>query len=56
MVAWTSPEKMDTRWKHRLKELTRLREEACRSLEPETITPDLRKYFFQFAAFGRRNK
>lgn len=46
----------DSRWKTRLKEITRLREEACRSFEPEPSSPDLRKYFFQFSAYARRNK
>jgi hypothetical protein len=46
----------DSRWKHRLKEITRLRQETCRLLEPETPVPDLRKYFLQFSVFARRNK
>ena len=46
----------DSRWKNRLKEITRLRDEACRLLEPELPIPDLRKYFFQFSTFARRNK
>jgi hypothetical protein len=46
----------DPRWKHRLKEIARLREETCRLLEPDPLTSDLRKYFFQFASFARRNK
>jgi hypothetical protein len=46
----------DSRWKHRLKEITRLREETCRLLEPEVPVPDLRKYFLQFSTFARRNK
>jgi hypothetical protein len=46
----------DPRWKHRLKEIARLREEACRSLEPEPSAPDLRKYFYQFAVSARLNK
>jgi hypothetical protein len=46
----------DSRWKHRLKEITRLREEACRSFAPDSLSPDLRKYFLQFSTFARRNK
>ncbi len=46
----------DSRWKRRLKEITRLREEACRSFGPEPPTPDLRKYFLQFSTYARRNK
>ncbi len=46
----------DPRWRHRLKELARLREEACRLLDPEPPSPDLRKYFYQFSAVARRNK
>ncbi len=46
----------DPRWKHRLKEIARLREEACRLLEGAPPSPDLRKYFYQFSAFARRHK
>ncbi len=46
----------DSRWKHRLKEIARLREEVCGLLEPEPVTSDLRKYFYHFSVFARLNK
>jgi hypothetical protein len=46
----------DPRWKHRLKEMARLRDEACRLLEAEPADPGLSKYFFQFSLLARRNK
>lgn len=46
----------DPRWKRRLKEIARLREEACRLLESEPPSPDLRNYFYQFSVFARRHK
>jgi hypothetical protein len=46
----------DSRWKHRLKEITRLREEACRLSEPGTPSSPLSKYFLQFSLLARRNK
>ena len=46
----------DPRWRHCLKEIARLRGEACRIMEPGPVTSDLRKYFYQFSALARRNK
>ena len=50
----------DPRWKHRLKEITRLREELCRLLtSPSPSDPaltGLSKYFLQFATLARKNK
>lgn len=49
----------DPRWKHRLKEIVRLREELCAHQESTAATKspaDLRKYFMQFAIFARNSK
>lgn len=45
----------DERWhNHRLKELCRLRENACLELSDEPQNPEgLKKYFLQFAIFAR---
>jgi len=50
----------DPRWKHRLKEIVRLREEVCRLQEPGDPSapplPDLKKYFLQFATLSRKSR
>lgn len=47
----------DPRWHNqRLKELCRLRENACQELSDSPQNPEgLNKYFFQFAALARNN-
>jgi hypothetical protein len=51
----------DPRWKnHRLKELTRLRENICDELDSETRefneNPDLRNYFLYFGILARNER
>ena len=47
----------DARWRnHRLKELCRLRENACEELENPKNPQSLQKYFLQFATLARADK